>query len=79
MKKAELDPNFTVDEALIIPSFHAINILNFGGRRQPAFLVKMLHHQRIVIHHTIIHFLPSGMPNCMVAIRKKSKKSQHKK
>jgi hypothetical protein len=42
MKKAELDPNFTVDEALNIPSFHAINILNFGGRRQFAFLVKML-------------------------------------
>jgi len=42
MKKAELDPNFTVDEALNIPSFHAINILNFGARRQPAFIVKML-------------------------------------
>jgi hypothetical protein len=42
MKKAELDPNFSVEEALNIPSFHAINILNFVGRRQPAFLVKML-------------------------------------
>ena len=42
MKKAELDPNFTVEEALNIPSFHAINILNFGERRQPAFLVHML-------------------------------------
>jgi hypothetical protein len=42
MKKAELDPNFTVEEALNIPTFHAINILNFGGRRQHAFLVRML-------------------------------------
>ena len=42
MKKAELEPNFTVEEALNIPSFHAINILNFGERRQPAFLVRML-------------------------------------
>jgi hypothetical protein len=42
MKKAELDPNFTVEEALNIPVFHAINILNFGGRRQHAFLVRML-------------------------------------
>jgi hypothetical protein len=42
MKKAELDPSFTVEEALNIPAFHAINILNFGGRRQHAFLVRML-------------------------------------
>jgi hypothetical protein len=42
MKKAELEPNFTVEEALNIPSFQAINILNFGERRQPAFLVHML-------------------------------------
>jgi hypothetical protein len=42
MMKTELEPNFTVEEALNIPSFHAINILNFGGKRQRSFLVKML-------------------------------------
>lgn len=38
----KLDPTFTVETAMSIPKYHAINILNFGGRTQHAFLVNML-------------------------------------
>lgn len=42
MKKSELDPTFTIEDALNIEKFHAICLLNFNGKRQNAFLVKML-------------------------------------
>jgi hypothetical protein len=48
MMKEELEPTFTVESAMNIDKHYAINILNFNGRRQHAFLVKMLNppHER---------------------------------
>jgi hypothetical protein len=40
--ETELKPNFDVESAMRTEKYHAINILNFGGDRKPAFLVKML-------------------------------------
>ncbi|MDR7237094.1 ATP-binding protein [Neobacillus drentensis] len=40
--ESELKPAFDVESAMRTEKFHAINILNFGGERKPAFLVKML-------------------------------------
>ncbi|MED1711682.1 ATP-binding protein [Bacillus thuringiensis] len=40
--ETELKPNFDIETAMRTPKHHAINILNFGGDRKPAFLVKML-------------------------------------
>jgi hypothetical protein len=40
--ESELKPAFDVESAIRTEKFHAINILNFGGERKPAFLVKML-------------------------------------
>lgn len=38
----ELKPTFDIESAMKTEKYHAINILNFGGERKPAFLVKML-------------------------------------
>jgi hypothetical protein len=40
--ETELKPTFDIDSAMRIEKYHAISILNFGGERKPAFLVKML-------------------------------------
>jgi hypothetical protein len=40
--ETELKPAFDVESAMRTEKHHAINILNFGGDRKPAFLVKML-------------------------------------
>jgi hypothetical protein len=40
--ETELKPAFDVESAMRTEKYHAINILNFGGDRKPAFLVKML-------------------------------------
>lgn len=40
--ETELKPAFDVELAMMTEKHHAINILNFGGERKPAFLVKML-------------------------------------
>jgi hypothetical protein len=40
--ETELKPAFDVEAAMRTEKFHAINILNFGGDRKPAFLVHML-------------------------------------
>jgi hypothetical protein len=40
--ESELKPAFDVELAMLTEKHHAINILNFGGERKPAFLVKML-------------------------------------
>jgi hypothetical protein len=40
--ETELKPAFDVESAMRTEKHHAINILNFGGERKPAFLVKML-------------------------------------
>ncbi len=40
--ETELKPNFDVETAMRTEKHHAISILNFGGDRKPAFLVKML-------------------------------------
>jgi hypothetical protein len=40
--ETELKPAFDVESAMRTEKFHAINILNFGGERKPAFLVRML-------------------------------------
>jgi hypothetical protein len=40
--ETELKPAFDIESAMRTEKHHAINILNFGGDRKPAFLVKML-------------------------------------
>jgi hypothetical protein len=40
--ESELKNAFDVEAAMRTEKFHAINILNFGGERKPAFLVHML-------------------------------------
>jgi hypothetical protein len=40
--ETELKPNFDIESAMRTEKHRAINILNFGGDRKPAFLVKML-------------------------------------
>lgn len=40
--KDRIEPYMSIEEAMSIEKFHAINLLEFGGRPQPPFLVKML-------------------------------------
>jgi hypothetical protein len=40
--KHRLDPYVTIDDAMATEKWHALNLLNFRGRPQPPFLVRML-------------------------------------
>lgn len=40
--KGRLEPNITIEDAMSIEKYHALNVLEFGGRPQPPFVVKML-------------------------------------
>jgi hypothetical protein len=42
LEKTSLQPTFDVVSAMNIEKYHAVAILNFGGRKQPAFMFKAL-------------------------------------